>query len=179
MEETINKAKELYKTSKDKGYVVHKQHVAFWGSELSNFYPCNFELDGHVWRSSEQYFMAKKAEFFKDNNAFTKILNSKQAQEAKKIGREVENYDDKKWSDVREEIMYKGVYAKFSQNQDLLDFLFSPAFDGKTFVEGSPIDKIWGVGIIYKDPNIDIEQNWKGQNLLGKILDRVKSELKK
>lgn len=177
MEEMINKAKKLYKTSKDKGYKVYKNHVAFWGSELSNFYPCKFELDGHVWKSSEQYFMAKKAEFFKDNEAFNKILNTELASEAKKIGREVKNYNDEQWSEVREEIMYDGVYAKFSQNQNLLNFLFSQEFDNKKFVEGNPFDKIWGVGLNYNNTDIDNELNWNGQNLLGKILDNIKTDI--
>jgi ribA/ribD-fused uncharacterized protein len=173
----LAKAIELHEKSKDRGFKVYKNHIAFWGSKLSNFYPCEFELQGVKWKSSEQYFMAKKAEFFDDNETLSKILEAKTPSDAKKLGREVKNYDDNKWSKIREKIMYNGVYAKFSQNQDLIDFLFSPAFDGKKFVEGSPVDRIWGVGMIYKDPNIDIESNWNGQNLLGRILDRVKSEL--
>lgn len=29
-----------------KGIAEHGKYVSFWGSCLSNFYPCSFELDG-------------------------------------------------------------------------------------------------------------------------------------
>ena len=33
---------------KDLGYKVYDKHVAFWGSPLSNFYPCEFNLDDKI-----------------------------------------------------------------------------------------------------------------------------------
>jgi ribA/ribD-fused uncharacterized protein len=55
--------------------------------------------------------------------------------------------------------------------------ILSDEFNGKHFVESSPIDKIWGVGLRENDPMIDDENNWKGTNLLGKALDEVKERL--
>ena len=49
----------------------------------------------------------------------------------------------------------------------------------KDFVEGSPIDKIWGVGIAWDSPLIEDEGNWLGENLLGKILNSVREALLK
>ena len=43
--------------------------------------------------------------------------------------------------------------------KELRDFLLNPEFDGKTFVEASPYDKIWGVRIDENDPMIDDEKN--------------------
>lgn len=50
-------------------------------------------------------------------------------------------------------------------------------FNGKTFVEASPSDPIWGIMMPIGDPNIVDETNWKGQNLLGKALTSVREEL--
>lgn len=160
------------------GMVVYKNHVAFWGSAFSNFYPCHLEVDGQRYISSEQYFMAKKAEYFGDNETLKEILASKTPKDAKALGRKVKNYNDEEWAKVREEKMYEGVYAKFSQNKDLKDFLLSDEFKDKGFVEGSPIDGVWGVKIHYESPNIDDESNWDGLNLLGKVLNRVREELR-
>ena len=44
----------------------------------------------------------------------------------------------------------------------------------KTLVEGSPFDKIWGVGIADNDDRILNEANWRGKNLLGKALEEVR-----
>ena len=157
---------------------VYDKHVAFWGSAFSNFYPCNFTEEGKVWKNSEQCFMAKKAKFFGDEEMYNAILNSETPKEAKKYGRLVKNFDTNKWAEVCFDKMYDAVYAKFSQNNDLKELLLSSDFEGKGFVEGSPFDAIWGVKMDWRNPDIDNEENWKGQNLLGKVLNKVREDLK-
>ena len=49
---------------------IYRNHVAFWGSPLSNFYHCSFIYDDTEWKSSEQCFMAMKAKFFKDKETY-------------------------------------------------------------------------------------------------------------
>jgi ribA/ribD-fused uncharacterized protein len=46
---------------------------------------------------------------------------------------------------------------------------------GKTFVEASPYDKIWGIG--YDVENAIENLNDWGQNLLGKILTELSNEI--
>ncbi|KAK5464907.1 hypothetical protein LTS15_001470 [Exophiala xenobiotica] len=41
----------------------------------------------------------------------------------------------------------------------------------RKFVEGSPMDKIWGIGLRWDDPRADDERNWKGGNRLGRCHD--------
>ena len=157
---------------------VYDKHVAFWGSAFSNFYPCSFTEGGKVWKNSEQCFMAKKAEYFKDMEILEEILKAETPEKAKKLGRKVKNFDAEKWSKVCFDKMYDAVYAKFSQNNDLKELLLSSDFEGKGFVEGSPYDAIWGVKMDWRNPDIDNEENWQGQNLLGKVLNKVREDLK-
>lgn len=157
---------------------IYDKHVAFWGSAFSNFYPRSFTEGGKVWKNSEQCFMAKKAKFFGDEEMYNAILNSETPKEAKKYGRLVKNFDAEKWSKVCFDKMYDAVYAKFSQNNDLKELLLSSDFEGKGFVEGSPFDAIWGVKMDWRNPDIDNEENWQGQNLLGKVLNKVREDLK-
>ena len=165
------------KDSRRDGMAVYDKHVAFWGGAFSNFYPCKIRVDDKDYISSEQYFMAMKAEHFNDEEMLQNIMNSKTPKEAKAFGRQVRGFDAEEWSNVCEEYMYEGVFAKFTQNEDLKEFILSDEFKGKGFVEGSPIDGVWGVKIHYESPNIDDESNWNGLNLLGKVLDRVREEL--
>ena len=83
---------------KDEGFIIYDKHVAFWGSEFSNFYPCRFEFDGVKWKSSEQCFMAQKAKFFNDEETYDLILKSTNPKDAKKLGRLVKGFDDEEWS---------------------------------------------------------------------------------
>ena len=157
---------------------VYDKHVVFWGSAFSNFYPCSFTEGGKVWKNSEQCFMAKKAEYFKDMEILEEILKAETPEKAKKLGRKVKNFDAEKWSKVCFDKMYDAVYAKFSQNNDLKELLLSSDFEGKGFVEGSPFDAIWGVKMDWRNPDIDNEENWRGQNLLGKVLNKVREDLR-
>lgn len=162
---------------KKDGFIIYDKHVAFWGSEFSNFYPCKFTFDGVEWKSSEQCFMAQKAKFFNDEETYNLILKAETPEEAKKLGRLVKNYDDEKWAEVREEKMYNAVLQKFLQNNDLQLLITRKDLMGKTFVEGSPFDGVWGVKMDYRNDKIDDESNWEGTNLLGKVLCDVRNYL--
>ena len=157
---------------------IYDKHVAFWGSAFSNFYPCHFQEGDWHWISSEQCFMAKKAEYFKDTEILEEILKAETPEKAKKLGRKVKNFDAEKWSIVCFDKMYDAVYAKFSQNSDLKELLLSSDFEDKSFVEGSPFDAIWGVKMDWRNPYIDNEENLQGQNLLGKVLNKVREDLR-
>ena len=44
-------------------------------------------------------------------------------------------------------------------------------------VEAAPYDRIWGVGMRSNDPNIRDPKKWKGQNILGFALMKVRENL--
>lgn len=164
---------------------ITDDYVAFWGGVFSNFYPCDIHVPEDWWGKpidirfscSEQYFMWLKATHFKDDEIAEKIVNAKTPQEAKKLGRQVKNFDDAEWCEIREAAMWNAVWLKFSQNEDLKKIITDPIFAKRHFVEGSPVDRIWGVGLIWNDPKIGDKKNWSGLNLLGKTLDKVRLQL--
>ena len=49
----------------------------------------------------------------------------------------------------------------------------------RIFVEASPYDKIWGVGLYETDDRILDEKNWLGENLLGKAITEVRDYFKR
>ena len=162
---------------------VTDKYVFFWGGELSNFHPCDITflgVDNHWYKftTSEQFFMWCKAITFKDEETAKLILDAETPKEAKKLGRTVKGFNEDTWNLVKENVMRTALYKKFVYNKKLRDFLLNPEFDGKIFVEASPYDKIWGVGLEENDPLIDDEKNWKGQNLLGKCLGMVRTVIK-
>lgn len=160
-------------------YAVYEQHVAFWGNVFSNYHQCEFIYKGLRWKSSEQAYMAEKAIYFGDYASFVAILNTDSPADAKAIGRAVKGFDAEIWNEVSYNIMYNIVFEKFYQNKDCKDMLLRKDLKDKSFVEGSPVDAIWGVKISWDDPDIDDESNWKGENRLGKVLNQVREDLLK
>lgn len=73
------------------------------------------------------------------------------------------------------EIVKSGNLAKFSQDENLKEFLLSTG--DKIIVEASPYDSIWGIGMGVKDENIEDPTAWKGENLLGFALMEVRDLL--
>jgi len=161
---------------------VTDKHIFFWGEWPSNWYPCvfNAEYEGkkYTFYNSEQYFMFIKAKTFGDEEIAMKIaFEGKNPKTAKTLGRKVRNYDDNVWNEKRYQVMVDACYLKFSSNEDLKNNILSDEFNGKHYVESSPVDRIWGVGLSENDPLIDDEKNWLGTNLLGKALDEVRERL--
>lgn len=156
---------------------VTDTHVYFWGDPtLSNWGPSPFEWKGQHFYNSEQAYMWEKAMTFGDKEVAQKILETDNPRMAKDLGRVVWKYDDKIWSEKRYQVMLDVCLAKFSQNSDQRETLLNTG--DRILVEGSPYDKIWGVGIHWAEESILDENNWKGQNLLGKVLMKVRDILK-
>lgn len=123
---------------------------------LSNFYPSPFVLDGRKWPTVEHYFQAQKTLSLKEQE---RIRQLKSPFLAKKVGRKVPLRKD--WEIIKEKVMKKALYAKFTQNKDLKNKLLDT--QDKVLHEDSPYDFYWGV---------------KGQDRLGKLLMKLRSFLR-
>jgi ribA/ribD-fused uncharacterized protein len=155
-----------------------QQKFTFFFTEASPFsqwYPCRFEGDGRVFGCMEQYMMLGKALLFGDAETGEKIMAATHPRQHKALGRAVKPFDDKVWRRERENIVLAGNRLKFTQNADLKALLLETA--GTTLVEASPYDRIWGIGLAAKDPRAQDPATWRGQNLLGHILTRLRDEL--
>lgn len=187
---------------KEKGYTFFF-HLT---SPFSNFHPTRFEYKDLTFISNEQFMMYSKAKNFGDEVSAEKIIGinndplakkfinneinreeitqdkdlSAQWQalmmKAKKLGRGVRNYDEEVWNHRKSKIVLFGARLKFTQNEDLKQILINT---GDTFmIEAAPRDSIWGIGLSEYDAKRTPPEKWPGLNLLGKVLDTLKSEFK-
>jgi ribA/ribD-fused uncharacterized protein len=153
------------------------RYTFFWRQEspFSQWHPSVFTVDGVRYTCAEQYMMHRKALLFGDEEVAARILAARSPKEHKALGRKVRGFEDGVWKRERESIVYAGSHAKFTQNGHLLAALLATA--GTELVEASPLDRIWGVGLGAEDPRLQDPTQWRGQNLLGKILTRLREEL--
>lgn len=142
---------------------------------LSQWYPCQFEVGGVTYTSAEQYMMAEKARLFGDEEIRTEILSISDPRTCKALGRKVKNFDKAVWDKKKEGIVRNGNFEKFMQNDALRNFLLSTG--DKVFVEASPTDRVWGIGLGKNNPDALDPQKWRGQNRLGFTLMAVRENM--
>ena len=130
-------------------------------SEFSNFHRASFNLDSKEWPTVEQYFQAQKC---LDENVQEQIRTLKSPKTVKSMGRNVVLRED--WELVKFDIMEKALKAKFEQNESLKKLLLGTG--QKELREHTARDNLWGDG-----------GNGKGKNMLGKILMKVREDLRK
>lgn len=142
---------------------------------LSNWYLSDFTLDGMKFSSMEQYMMYKKAVTFNDTAIAKQILDTDSVSVIKNLGRQVSNYNNTVWNGIRQIVVYEGLLAKYTQNEELKSFLKST---GDTMLAECAVnDRIWAIGLSMTDPNRFDMAKWQGQNLLGFATMQVRNKL--
>jgi len=126
---------------------------------LSNFYDQAFEYDGYVFKTAEHAYQAQKTI---DDVDFEKIKNADTPGQAKRLGKKLYNRWD--WDDIKLDIMYRIVFAKFSSSPELQKKLIA-TYPSQLVEANTWNDTFWGVC------------NGKGENHLGKILMNVRQIL--
>lgn len=129
---------------------------------FSNFSRHPFELDGLMWPTSEHYFQAQK---FLDQAYREKIRTTPSPMIAARLGRSRKLPIRPDWEEIKNQAMYHAVLAKFKAHPDLRCLLLSTRQE--EIIERTTRDYHWGCGA-----------NGTGRNILGKILMRVRDELR-
>ena len=132
---------------------------------FSNFSPHSIQLGGKVWLTSEHYYQSQKFVGTRDQPLCQKIYNAPSPEMAAAIGRNPIHSVRPDWDAVKTLIMYRAVLTKFVAYCDLTEILLSTG--EQMIIENSPTDVYWGCG-----------SDGCGQNHLGKILMRIRQEIR-
>uniref|UniRef100_A0A0N5BZM3 DUF1768 domain-containing protein n=1 Tax=Strongyloides papillosus TaxID=174720 RepID=A0A0N5BZM3_STREA len=148
--------------------IINGDYVIFKGeiSPLSNFYEKKFTDDD-----------VQESRFFNDANTVYKILRSPKAISVKRLARQIRNYDDQTWINVRDKIMYEGLKLKF-RDEELNNYLkkcYLNENKPKYFIENSG-HHYWGCNIINVVSPINPRQ-MNGQNKLGNMLNALAKQM--
>ncbi len=131
--------------------------------EFSNFALYPIKLKNKTWKTSEHYFQAQK---FEKQEYQEKIRKAETPMMAALLGRSRKERIMKNWDNVKQNVMYEAVKAKFTQHPELTQLLLET--ESATLIEHTENDSYWGDG-----------GDGKGKNMLGKILMKVREELLK
>lgn len=132
---------------------------------FSNFYTCNIVYKGVFYSSAERAFQSAKCDnpIWKEYCADNSNLVGDVKREARFISPLVDN-----WDNIRVDVMYEILKFKFSDENPKLKQLLLSTEDTEILEGNTWKDKFWGVDSI----------TLEGQNNLGKILMKIREELK-
>lgn len=144
-------------------------------SPFSNFnmnFPIKIEQSNY--NCNEQYIQSQKAAIFKDWDSCKKIMASSDPREMKRIGRRISGYVNATWKDHSRQVIMDCVRSKVYSHAKMQELLLATA--NKFIGEGTP-DSHFGVGIHIRDPRVLNTNEWSGNNIMGKALMEVRSEM--
>lgn len=128
---------------------------------FSNFYESPIYLDKKTWPTVEHYFQAQK---FHGTGFEEEIRLLPTPMDAKIAGQDKNKPLRSDWEKIKDDVMRLGVYAKFSQHENLKKLLLETG--SSHLVEHTSNDNYWGDG-----------GDGKGRNMLGHILMEIREKL--
>ncbi len=125
-------------------------------------------LRGRRYANGEQWMMAAKAWLMGDLETLKRIHETPDPKAVKALGRQVKPFDAKLWDAACEIVVTAGSIAKFTSSPRMEDELLQTG--ELVLVEASRYDRVWGIGIDWREPAADDPAQWRGANRLGKCL---------
>ena len=130
--------------------------------EFSNFAPFGIDLDDARWPTVEHFYHAQK---FADPQLRKKIRQAAKPIIAKNLADHNKAAIRPDWDAVKDDVMYRAVRRKFELHAPLRELLLGTG--DEDIAESAPNDYYWGIG-----------REGTGQNRLGRILERIRAELR-
>lgn len=128
---------------------------------FSNFAPYPIVIDDLEWPTSEHFFQAQK---FRNADYRERIRSKPSPMRAAELGRSRKVELRRDWEKVKDDVMRRAVWEKFTQHDELKEMLL--ATGDALLVERTRNDSYWGNG-----------GDGKGRNMLGKILMETRAKL--
>ena len=143
---------------------------------MSNMFEAPMQIEGTTFPTVEHYFQWSKAKQFGDAASQAKILKTASAKSVKAYGKKVTPFDAEVWKEKAVQVMKAALKAKFMQHPDLLAKL--RATGDRPIAEADPRGKYWGIGTSADTSKAKDPTRWPGQNMMGKLLTELRTELK-
>lgn len=144
---------------------------------MSNHHLSDFKIDNEVYHSIEQYLAVNRATLAKKTALIDKARKAQDPVLAKHVLNALKNDHKTEWDGQVENVLLRGLRAKFTQNQSIRDKLLST---GNLQLGEASKNPRWGIGMDLGDPEVLKQDKWlESGNLLGKSLMKIRDELQK
>jgi ribA/ribD-fused uncharacterized protein len=137
---------------------------------LSNVFPSELQIEDRTFTCVNQFVEFRKAEISKDINVVQAVLKARTSNELYNSTKHLKDSAD--WSAIREVVMNVALHCKFKQCSIAAKTLLATGDNTLVYQDS---DVIWGTGKISTVEGENIQ--WPGQNLVGKLLMKVRDEL--
>ena len=96
-------------------------------SPWSNHYYSSFIYQGITWKYANNAIEYMKSDIFADRENGEKILLAISSSEATEYGKTIKNFNQKLWDSLKNDVIKEVLYAKFSQNPHLKQWIINQA----------------------------------------------------
>ena len=144
---------------------------------LVSTFPTIFCVDNIAYHSSYQHYEAAKAQHFDDYQLWHDIILCPVTDEIRKMTMTVKNFCLDNWNNVAVDYMKVSLQYKFWRNDLAREYLCSTGDLRLVFANGD--EPFWGTGLDFMDERNHDPKQWKGHNVLGAMLENVRSEINK
>lgn len=113
-------------------------------------------------KAPPKYDTEKRAMY---DSCLCRCLRTSSPKEQKGSGRQCRNFTVEVWDQVSVHVVVACQIARAEVDRELEKIYLDSGT--RTFVEGSPFDTIWGVGLMWSSADIEDTEKWQGENRLG------------
>uniref|UniRef100_A0A915DWN1 NADAR domain-containing protein n=1 Tax=Ditylenchus dipsaci TaxID=166011 RepID=A0A915DWN1_9BILA len=131
--------------------------------------------DGVEHKSAERYYWYKMAEKFDDQEAAKKILTAPNVNAAEAAMKEIKNFDEEVWNKEKLQHWEDGQLLKLKQVRAISNLL---VYSQTTYIAVASQDKCFGTGWRKNREESNKPIFWDGLNEGGKILMKIRQQLK-
>jgi ribA/ribD-fused uncharacterized protein len=154
--------------------------IQLFGSSSDNFlaleWPVTFLFRGTSYRSAKHALFGELAKEFKDDAMLAIVLKEEDPMAIEYNYSDVPDATEDSWNSRRSVLIQDILREKFGQHPELSEKLVQTGESHLgAVVDG---DTLFGIGLAIGDPNSLNPLKWTGQNLLGKVHEQIRTEIR-
>ena len=162
----------------DENCKYHKKHdaIVFKGKKdiLSNFYECDIVWKDNNVNTSEKAYGVESAHENNRNDLANEIMRAQTGYDVKQLTKKI--YKSPSWKEKKVSVMTDIVREKVRQVQEVKDTLLHSG--DRIIVEAVPGDYFWSCGLDKESAAATDPDHYPGNNVLGQIFMKIRSELR-